>query len=51
LLGLFFDPEDGGTYCFETSLAFNELHDLISQKIELFSMKVIEVDLFRLTAV
>jgi hypothetical protein len=36
LLGLFFDPEDGGDVSPKRKLTFNGLHGVISQKIELF---------------
>jgi hypothetical protein len=36
LLGLFFDPEEGEDMSSETSLTFNGIHGVISQKIELF---------------
>jgi hypothetical protein len=36
LLGLYFDPEDGGDVPPKSPLAFNGLHSVISQKIELF---------------
>jgi hypothetical protein len=38
LLGLFFNPEDGGDMFFRNvGLTFNGLHGLISQKIKLFN--------------
>jgi hypothetical protein len=37
LLGLFFDPEDGG----DTSVDFNELHGVTFQKIVLFETTVL----------
>jgi hypothetical protein len=36
LLGLFFDPEDGGDMFLQNVLTFNGLHGVIFQKIELF---------------
>jgi hypothetical protein len=36
LLGLFFDPEDGGDVPKKRRLTFNGLHSVIAQKIELF---------------
>jgi hypothetical protein len=37
LLGLFFDPEDGGnTFLQKHLLTFNKLHSVISQKTKLF---------------
>jgi hypothetical protein len=35
LLGLFFDPEDGGDVPPKRRLTFNRLHDVISQNITL----------------
>jgi hypothetical protein len=34
LLGLFFDPEDGGDVSPKQQLTYNALHDVISQKTE-----------------
>jgi hypothetical protein len=35
-LGLFFDPEDGGDVPPKRRFTFNRLHNVVSQKIELF---------------
>jgi hypothetical protein len=38
LLGLFFDPKDGGDMLLQNMLTFSGLHGVISRKIELFMM-------------
>jgi hypothetical protein len=38
LLGLFFDPEDGGNISPKRQLTFNRLHSVISQKTVLFML-------------